>query len=108
MGYNLGGHSERENISLVRELCAAVARRTGKQPEEYEKLITYVKDRPGHDRRYAMDSSKIERELGWEPSVSLEEGLDRTVRWYIENSDWVRQVRTGAYREWITRNYGER
>ena len=86
--YNIGGHSERENISLVRELCAAVARRRANGRKEYEKLITFVKDRPGHDRRYAIDCSKIERELGWEPSVSLEEGLDRTVRWYIENTDW--------------------
>jgi dTDP-glucose 4,6-dehydratase len=106
--YNLGGSSEWENISLVRELCVTVARRTGKQPAEYEKLITYVKDRPGHDRRYAMDSSKIEHELGWRPTVSFEEGLDRTVRWYLEHSEWVQRVRTGAYREWITRNYGER
>ncbi len=106
--YNLGGSSEWENIRLVRELCAAVARRTGKQPAEYEKLITYVTDRPGHDRRYAVDSSKIEHELGWRPSVSFQEGLDRTVRWYLDNADWVRRVRTGAYREWITQNYGGR
>jgi dTDP-glucose 4,6-dehydratase len=106
--YNLGGNTEWENIRLVRELCAAVARRTGKQPREYEDLITYVTDRPGHDRRYAMDSSKIERELGWRPSVSFRDGLDRTVAWYLDNADWVRRVRTGAYREWITKNYGGR
>ena len=106
--YNLGGNTEWENIRLVRELCALVARRTGKKSADYEKLIVFVKDRPGHDRRYAMDSSKIERELGWRPSVSFEEGLDRTVRWFQEHTEWVRRVRSGAYREWISQNYGER
>jgi dTDP-glucose 4,6-dehydratase len=97
--YNIGGRNEWENIRLVRALCAAVARRTGKSPAEYEKLITFVKDRPGHDRRYAIDCSKIERELGWLPSVSFEEGLERTVRWYLEHKDWVDHVRSGDYQE---------
>jgi dTDP-glucose 4,6-dehydratase len=93
--YNLGGNNEWENIQLVRELCAAVARRTGRQPAEYEKLITFVRDRPGHDKRYAMDSSKIGRELGWRPSVSMQEGLDSTVSWYLEHREWVHRVRSG-------------
>ena len=106
--YNIGGKNEWENIRLVRTLCAAVARRTGKSPAEYEKLIAFVKDRPGHDRRYAIDSSKIERELGWRPSLSFEEGLNRTVRWYLEHREWVDHVRSGAYAEWIRKNYQER
>jgi dTDP-glucose 4,6-dehydratase len=95
--YNIGGRNEWENIRLVRTLCAVVANRTGKSPVELEKLITYVKDRPGHDRRYAIDCSKIERELGWRPSVSFEEGLDRTVCWYLQHTDWIEHVCSGAY-----------
>ena len=106
--YNVGGRNEWENIRLVRELCAAVARATGRKAEDFERLITYVTDRPGHDRRYAIDCTKIERELGWRPSVSFQEGLDRTVRWYLGNATWIDHVRTGAYRDWIQTNYGER
>jgi len=103
--YNIGGRSEWENIRLVRALCAAVARRTGKSPAGYESLITFVKDRPGHDRRYAIDCTKIERELGWRPSMSFEEGLDRTVCWYMEHKEWVDRVRSGTYTDWISKNY---
>jgi dTDP-glucose 4,6-dehydratase len=71
-------------------------------------LITYVQDRPGHDKRYAIDASKITRELGWKPAEQFEGGLRKTVRWYLENDEWVNHVRTGAYREWITENYAER
>jgi len=106
--YNIGGHSESENIRLVRALCAVVAHRTGKNPSDYEKLITFVKDRPGHDRRYAIDSSKIERELGWRPSVTFEDGLDRTVCWFLKNKEWVDHVRSGAHADWIRKNYQER
>jgi dTDP-glucose 4,6-dehydratase len=106
--YNIGGRNERENISLIRELCRTVAHRTGRNVRDFERLITFVKDRPGHDRRYAIDCSKIERELGWKPLISFEEGLDLTVRWYLENAAWVEHVRSGAYREWIAENYGER
>ena len=106
--YNVGGHSEWENIRLVRALCAAVSRRTGKSPADYEKLITHVKDRPGHDRRYAIDSSKIEKELDWRPFVTFDEGLDRTVRWYLEHQEWVSHVRSGEYTDWIRKNYQER
>ena len=80
----------------MRALCAAVARQTGASPAEYERLITFVSDRPGHDRRYAVDSSKIEQELGWKPSVLFEEGLERTVRWYIEHREWVDHARSAG------------
>jgi dTDP-glucose 4,6-dehydratase len=106
--YNVGGRNELENIRLIRELCGAVARRTGRSARDFEQLITYVKDRPGHDRRYAIDCSKIERELGWRPAVGFEEGLDATVRWYLDNTAWVEHVRSGAYRDWIVKNYGQR
>ncbi len=106
--YNVGGDSEWENIRLLRELMAAVSRRTGRDARDYERLITYVKDRPGHDRRYSIDCSKIKRELGWSPSVSFAQGLERTVDWYIGNPGWIERVRSGAYRQWIEKNYGSR
>jgi dTDP-glucose 4,6-dehydratase len=106
--YNVGGRNEWENIRLVRALCSAVARVAGRNAGDLERLITYVTDRPGHDRRYAIDCSKIERELGWRPSVTFAKGLDLTVRWYLENAIWVDHVRSGAYREWIAENYGKR
>jgi dTDP-glucose 4,6-dehydratase len=106
--YNVGGRNEWQNIRLVRCLCAAVARATSKRASEFEQLIAFVKDRPGHDRRYAIDCSKIEKELGWRPSVTFEQGLDLTVKWYLENPKWVDHVRSGAYREWIAENYGDR
>ena len=74
----------------------------------HAKLLTFVKDRPGHDRRYAVDTAKIEAELGWRPSVDFETGLKHTVRWYLDNRDWVQQVASGEYRKWIDTNYGER
>jgi dTDP-glucose 4,6-dehydratase len=106
--YNIGGENEWENIKLVREICKKVAAHTGKPVGHYEKLITYVKDRPAHDRRYALDCSKIKRELDWGPSVSLPAGLDLTVDWYLRNSSWSARVKSGAYREWIKANYGKR
>ncbi len=106
--YNIGGESEWENIELVRELCRTVAARAGKAAADYEKLITYVKDRPGHDRRYALNCSKIKSELGWIPSLSLPTGLDLTVDWYLRNAPWCDRVRSGAYREWMQANYGNR
>jgi dTDP-glucose 4,6-dehydratase len=106
--YNVGGESEWENIRLLRELIAVVARRTGHDARDYERLITYVKDRPGHDRRYAIDCSKIKRELGWSQALSFSEGLERTVDWYIGNPGWIERVRSGAYRQWIETNYGAR
>jgi dTDP-glucose 4,6-dehydratase len=106
--YNIGGRNEWQNICLVRRLCAAVARATRRKASDFEQLITFVRDRPGHDRRYAIDSTKIEKETGWRPAVTFEQGLDLTVKWYLENPRWVDHVRSGAYREWITENYGKR
>jgi dTDP-glucose 4,6-dehydratase len=95
--YNVGGRNERENLRLVREICTAVARVTGREVEDLQGLITFVKDRPGHDRRYAIDCTKIERELGWKPAVGFAEGLEMTVRWYLAHAAWVRNVRAGAH-----------
>ncbi len=106
--YNIGGENEWENIRLVHVLCERVAGATGKDPDYYKKLITFVKDRPGHDRRYAIDCSKIKNDLGWNRRYSFKEGLEQTVGWYLENRDWAQSVRTGEYREWIEQNYGER
>jgi dTDP-glucose 4,6-dehydratase len=110
--YNIGGMSERANIDVVRTLCDLVdeMRPAGPEPGAVSRrsLITFVKDRPGHDRRYAIDASKITRELGWTPAEQFESGLRKTVRWYLENSAWVASVRTGAYREWIEKNYSQR
>jgi dTDP-glucose 4,6-dehydratase len=105
--YNVGGNAERKNIDVVRTLCAILdeAHPAGKP---HDRLIRYVKDRPGHDRRYASDASKIERELGWRPSVSFEDGLARTVRWYLDHADWVQGILSGEYRKWIETNYGSR
>jgi dTDP-glucose 4,6-dehydratase len=107
--YNIGGMSERANIDVVTAICDLVDEmrpRSGSEPRR--KLITFVGDRPGHDRRYAMDASKIARELGWKPAEGFESGLRKTVRWYLEHGDWVKSVRTGAYRDWIEENYAKR
>jgi dTDP-glucose 4,6-dehydratase len=105
--YNIGGNSERKNIEVVRTICALLdeLRPTAAKHEE---LITFVKDRPGHDRRYAINAGKIRSELSWEPSVSFELGLRQTVEWYLANGAWVESIRTGAYREWIQHNYEKR
>jgi dTDP-glucose 4,6-dehydratase len=106
--YNVGGNNEWTNLAIVHKLIELVAAQLRKPRAELEALIRYVKDRPGHDRRYAIDSSKLQRELGWEPRHDLESGLAETVRWYAENGAWVSGVRSGAYREWITANYAAR
>ncbi|HEB52277.1 MAG TPA: dTDP-glucose 4,6-dehydratase, partial [bacterium] len=98
--YNFGGDAERENLYVVREILRLV----GKSDE----LITYVKDRPGHDRRYAMDSSKARAVLGWTPSYTFEEGLEQTVTWYLENRQWWERVRSGAYQDYYAKQYGDR
>jgi dTDP-glucose 4,6-dehydratase len=105
--YNVGGNSERKNIEVVRTICALLDEL---QPaaSKHEELITFVKDRPGHDRRYAINAEKIRSELGWQPFVSFEQGLRQTVEWYLANRAWVENIRTGAYREWIQRNYEKR
>jgi dTDP-glucose 4,6-dehydratase len=107
--YNIGGNSEKANIDVVHTICNLVDEmrpQSGARPRT--ELITYVKDRPGHDRRYAIDASKITRELGWKPAEQFETGLRKTVEWYLANSTWIDSVRTGAYREWIAQNYAER
>ena len=107
--YNIGGNSEKTNIQVVKTICALLDElRPLPNGTPRESLIRFVEDRPGHDRRYAIDAEKIKRELGWQPSVSFEQGLRQTVQWYLDNSDWIENVRTGAYREWIHHNYGER
>ncbi|HKY90681.1 MAG TPA: dTDP-glucose 4,6-dehydratase [Nevskiaceae bacterium] len=105
--YNIGGCAERKNIDVVRTLCDILDRR---QPSgaPHARLITHVTDRPGHDRRYAMDIRKIERELGWQPAETFESGLEKTVDWYLANGEWVRAVASGEYQRWIEQNYGAR
>jgi dTDP-glucose 4,6-dehydratase len=93
---------------LLRRLIEIVASETGRDKQSLESLITFVKDRPGHDRRYAVDSSKIERELGFRQRHDIETGLRETVRWYVQNGAWIERVRSGAYREWIEKNYAAR
>jgi dTDP-glucose 4,6-dehydratase len=107
--YNVGGKSERRNIDVVKIICGILDELvTGSAHRPHEKLITYVKDRPGHDQRYAIDTTKIERELGWEPEVGFEEGIRRTVQWYLDNSGWVQGVLSGEYRKWLDTNYAGR
>ena len=107
--YNIGGNSERANIDVVTALCDIVdSLKPLPGGGSRRKLITYVKDRPGHDRRYAIDARKITRELKWKPAEKFESGLRKTVEWYLDHSDWIENVRTGAYREWIAKNYAER
>ena len=103
--YNIGGWNEKPNIEIVETICGLVDDMAPRLGPSRRELITYVKDRPGHDRRYAMDASKIERELGWRPRETLESGLHKTVRWYLENTDWVNDVTSGSYRQWIATHY---
>lgn len=103
--YNIGGFNEWKNIDLVRELCRQMDQKLGRQKGESEELITYVKDRPGHDLRYAIDATKINSELGWKPSVTFEEGLSKTIDWYLENQDWLEKVTSGAYLDYYKKHY---
>jgi len=104
--YNIGGFNEWQNIDLVKELCSQMDEKLGREKGESEKLITFVKDRPGHDLRYAIDASKINKELGWEPSVTFEEGLALTIDWYLENQKWLGNVTSGDYKKYYEKQYG--
>ncbi len=106
--YNVGGNSEKANIDVVTTICDLVDELRPGNDGTRRRLITYVADRPGHDRRYAIDATKIMRELGWKPAEKFESGLRKTVQWYLEHPEWIENVRTGAYREWIAQNYAER
>jgi dTDP-glucose 4,6-dehydratase len=103
--YNIGGFNEWKNIDLVKLLCKQMDEKLGNAPGTSEGLITYIKDRPGHDRRYAIDASKINRELGWKPSVTFEEGLALTIDWYLENKEWLEHVTSGAYTQYYETQY---
>lgn len=105
--YNIGGFNEWKNIDLVKLLCKLVDQKIGNVPGSSERLITYVKDRPGHDRRYAIDATKINQELGWSPSVTFEEGLSLTIDWYLQNEDWLKHVTSGEYQQYYDRQYNK-
>ncbi len=107
--YNIGGCNEKPNLEVVHLLCAILDElKPGADGRSYKEQIVYVTDRPGHDRRYAIDAGKIERELGWRPAETFETGLRKTVQWYLDNQAWVRNVTSGAYREWVGKNYQDR
>jgi dTDP-glucose 4,6-dehydratase len=107
--YNVGGGEERQNIEVVHLLCDLLdARLQRPKSKSSQRLIQFVSDRPGHDRRYAIDASKIKRELGWGPTHDFEEALEATVDWYLHNMDWVKSVQSGEYRKWIEINYEDR
>ena len=117
--YNIGGWNEKANIDIVSDVCnllgelapaasrGVVSSRTGKPVGHYAELVEFVADRPGHDRRYAIDARKIERELDWRPAETFETGIRKTVQWYLDNQDWVQNVQSGAYRDWIKQQYAE-
>jgi dTDP-glucose 4,6-dehydratase len=103
--YNIGGFNEWKNIDLVKLLCELMDAKLNRRKGQSENLITYVKDRPGHDLRYAIDASKIKHELGWEPSVTFEEGLAKTIDWYLQNEEWLSHVTSGSYQEYYEKQY---
>lgn len=103
--YNIGGFNEWKNIDLVKLLCLIMDKKLGRESGTSQNLITYVKDRPGHDLRYAIDASKINKELGWKPSVTFEEGLEKTINWYLNNEDWLQNVTSGSYKEYYQKQY---
>ncbi len=103
--YNIGGFNEWQNIELIHLLCKIMDRKLGRTVNESASLITFVKDRPGHDLRYAIDASKINKELGWKPSVTFEEGLEKTIDWYLENDIWLNNVTSGTYQEYYQKQY---
>jgi len=103
--YNIGGFNEWQNIDLVKELCKQMDEKLGRAKGTSEKLITFVKDRPGHDLRYAIDATKINKELGWKPSVTFEQGLAKTIDWYLENEEWLKNVTSGEYQKYYEEQY---
>ena len=103
--YNIGGFNEWKNIDLIRVIIKTVDRLLGRVEGASEKLITYVKDRAGHDLRYAIDSSKLKNELGWEPSLQFEEGIEKTVNWYLKNQEWIDNVTSGNYKDYYKKMY---
>jgi len=103
--YNIGGFNEWQNIDLVKLLCNIMDEKLGREVGSSQKLITFVKDRPGHDLRYAIDATKIERELGWKPSVTFEQGLEKTVTWFLENEEWIERVTSGSYQDYYQKQY---
>ena len=105
--YNVGGWNEKPNIEIVNTICTLLDELRPKASGSYADQITYVQDRPGHDRRYAIDASKIERELGWRPAETFETGIRKTVAWYLANADWTANVQNGSYREWTDKQYGQ-
>ena len=105
--YNIGGWNEKPNLEIVQTVCALLDEMRPDPAGRHERLITFVADRPGHDRRYAIDARKIERELGWKPAETFETGIRKTVRWYLEHADWVARVQSGTYRDWVSTQYGE-
>lgn len=106
--YNIGGWNEMPNIEIVNTICTLLDELRPDPAGPYARLITYVKDRPGHDRRYAIDARKIERELGWRPAETFQTGIRKTVQWYLDNQDWVQHVLSGEYRNWVDQNYASR
>ncbi len=106
--YNIGGNNEWKNIDLIKVMCRIMDEKLGLSKGESEKLITYVKDRSGHDKRYAIDASKLKNELGWEPSIDFENGLEKTIDWYLENKDWLNNVTSGEYKKYYDNQYVNR
>ena len=105
--YNVGGWNEKANLEVVSTLCDILDDLSPRADgQSYKTQITFVTDRPGHDRRYAIDATKLERELGWRPAETFETGICKTVRWYLDNQEWARNVTSGAYREWVGKQYG--
>ena len=105
--YNVGGFNEYKNIDLVRILCKKMDLKLGRKMGSSEKLIKFIKDRPGHDKRYAIDASKISRELGWKPSLTFDQGLDKTIDWYIKNTNWLKSITSGVYKEYYKNQYNK-
>ena len=106
--YNIGGHNEWKNIDLIKVVCKIMDKKLGRKEGTSEKLITFVKDRAGHDLRYAIDSSKLQKELGWKPSLQFEEGIEKTIDWYLENEEWLKNVTSGDYLKYYEQQYVKR